>query len=46
MKRTNVFYIAKRKRVEDLTKEMETIEVEHQRNKLKKIIAERKDKWR
>jgi hypothetical protein len=39
MKKVSGFYMSKHKKAKDLVKQMETIEVDNQRSKLKKLIS-------
>jgi hypothetical protein len=44
MKRLSFLSFSKHKNTSELIKEMESIEIEHQRSKLKKLLTERKNK--
>lgn len=44
MKRMNMLHFSKQKKTIDLIKEMESVEVEQHRVKLKKLLMERKNK--
>lgn len=44
MKRINFLDFSKQKNVKDLVKQMETVEVEQHRSKIKKLLEQRKKK--